>query len=79
MLITENDAKKTVVLHAKVYRAMKENTHDTYDGAYTVTPNAADQQLETRDKLMRDDITVLAIPYREVGNASGTTIIIGDV
>lgn len=70
---------REIRITAEIYKAVRDCTHDAYDGAYTVTPNAADQQLETRDKLMRDDITVLAIPYREVGNASGTTIIIGDV
>ena len=70
---------REIRLEAEIYKAVRDCTHEAYDGAYTVTPNAADQQLETRDKLMWDDITVLAIPYREVGNASGTTIIIGDV
>lgn len=65
---------------AKVYRATytQENVPE-YTGAYDVTPKTVAQTLETKDKKMKDNVSVLAIPYYEVGNASdGETAIIGD-
>lgn len=51
---------------------------DVYDGEYIVTPKPYDAQtLETRHKVMIDDVTVLAIPYYETSNVSGITIYIG--
>lgn len=48
------------------------STHDYYRGIYVVTPRAYSQTvLETADKIMRDDVTVLEIPYYEVSNLSG--------
>ena len=45
---------------------------DYYDGNYIVTPKAYSSTiLETADKIMRDDVTVLEIPYYEVSNLSG--------
>lgn len=50
-----------------------------YDGEYIVTPKAFEEQiLETANKAMRDNVTVLEIPYIEVTNPSGgTTVSIG--
>lgn len=51
---------------------------EVYDGEYIVTPKPfIEQTLETREKLMADDVTVLAIPYYETSNVSGITIYIG--
>ena len=51
---------------------------DIYDGEYIVTPKPfTEQTLETKEKLMTDDVTVLAIPYYETSNVSGITIYIG--
>ena len=51
---------------------------EIYDGEYIVTPIPYDSQtLETKDKLMADDVTVLAIPYYETSNISGITVYIG--
>jgi hypothetical protein len=51
---------------------------DVYDGEYIVTPIPYDSQtLETKHKVMADDVTVLAIPYYETSNISGITIYIG--
>lgn len=50
---------------------------DPYTGDYTVTPSASsDIVLETRTKLMSDDVTVFEIPYDEVSNQYGTTVTI---
>lgn len=52
--------------------------HEYYIGEYDVTPKIKSQVLETRDKLMSDDVTVRAIPFYEVSNPQGgTTFIIG--
>lgn len=52
-------------------------SYDVYDGQYEVTPSAHNQiVLETREKLMADDVTVLKIPYYETSNESGLTVYI---
>ena len=52
--------------------------YEFYDGEYIVTPMDYIQTLDTDDKVMRDDVTVLAVPYTEVDNTyGGVTCIIG--
>lgn len=52
--------------------------HPTYDGPYEVTPRFYEQTLETKEKLMTDDVTVEVIPAHEVTNpAGGLTVTIG--
>lgn len=48
-----------------------------YYGNTTVTPKAVEQTLETANKSVLSDITVLEIPYFETSNEKGTTAIIG--
>lgn len=50
---------------------------EPYEGEYTVIPAVTEQTLETREKLLADNITVKEIPYYEVSNPTGTTVIIG--
>lgn len=48
-----------------------------YEGPYTVIPKAWDAQiLSTRNKAMLGDVTVLEVPYAEVSNPNGTTVVI---
>ncbi len=49
----------------------------TYDGQYIVTP-ASDRNivLETKNKRLEDNVTVLKIPYYETGNEHGFTVYI---
>lgn len=49
---------------------------EVYPGPYEVTPAVRQQVLNTRNKQMSDDVTVLEIPYAETSNESGTTAII---
>ena len=49
-------------------------TPEIYTGEYIVTPQTYEQYLNTDNKLMTDDVTVLEIPYSEVSNLYGTTI-----
>lgn len=51
---------------------------DEYTGDYDVTPKAIAQVLETKQKLMTDDVRIRKIPFHEVSNPhGGTTITIG--
>lgn len=44
---------------------------DVYDGEYEVTPSAHEAQtLQTTNKLLLDDVTVIKIPYYETSNLS---------
>lgn len=47
-----------------------------YLGPYSVIPKVYQQILATKNKLMSDDVLVYEIPYTEVSNPSGTTVII---
>lgn len=52
---------------------------EIYDGEYVVTPKTYEQTLETEDKLMLDDVTVLSIPYYKTSNIQdGYTVYIGE-
>lgn len=43
-----------------------------YEGEYVITPKPfTEQVLETKNKSMTDDVTVLEIPYSEVVNPQG--------
>lgn len=58
--------------------AVTQSNLDVYEGDYTATPSTTEQVLETKDKVMADDVTVLEIPYFETGNpAGGYTVYIG--
>lgn len=49
-----------------------------YEGVYTIIPALDAQTLATKDKIMRDDVSVGGIPYHEISNAAdGMTAIIG--
>lgn len=52
-------------------------TEKVYEGPYKVSPGLTEQKLATEQRLCTEDITVLEIPYFEVGNISGMTAIIG--
>lgn len=54
------------------------SAYEFYNGEYIVTPDVIAQYLETDSKVMRDDVTVLAVPYTEISNPDGgLTVIIG--
>lgn len=49
-----------------------------YKGEYEITPKVTEQILETKNKSMKEDITVFQIPYSSVINPSGgQTVTIG--
>ena len=52
---------------------------EQYQGPYEVIPKPwVDQYLDTDNKMMAQDVRVFEIPYYEVSNISGKTVIIGD-
>ena len=52
---------------------------DPYEGPYVVVPKIIDQTLETKDKLMEDDVLIREIPYYETSNIqNGVTVYIAD-
>lgn len=53
---------------------------DVYAGDYEVTPKVTrEQTLETKRKVMKDNVTVKKMPQFEVSNdAGGKTLILGD-
>lgn len=51
---------------------------EQYNGDYVVIPRVYQQVLETKDKVMLDDVTVEVIPFHKVINLSdGYTVTIG--
>lgn len=56
---------------------VKPDGGNPYEGAYEVEPMVVAQTLPTQYKYMEKDVTVLEIPYHEVSNTNGTTVIIG--
>lgn len=51
---------------------------DIYDGEYTLTPETIDQVLLTKEKLLKENVTVKAVPKQIVDNpAGGKTVTIG--
>lgn len=51
--------------------------YEDYTGPYVVTPKIVSQSLNTADKHLSEDVTIEPIPYYEVSNQNGKTVIIG--
>lgn len=71
------------VIHSRV--SMTASVHNSrsdivplYNGEYTVVPKTVSQELLTKDKKMKDNVTIKSIPYFETSNEEGTTVYIGD-
>lgn len=48
-----------------------------YDGDYTIIPSINEQTLETKNKVMTDNLNIKQIPYFQTSNQYGDTIYIG--
>lgn len=49
-----------------------------YEGEYKVTPAVFEKTLNTANKYLKEDVTILKIPYAEVSNTmGGLTVTIG--
>ena len=59
--------------------AMNTNADPEYEGSYNVISKVNESVvLSTKDRALRDNVTVLAIPQFEISNdAGGSTLIIG--
>jgi hypothetical protein len=49
---------------------------EEYAGPYTVIPTPRDQHFETEHKVMKEDLTVTAVPFWETSNDYGNTVYI---
>lgn len=62
----------------KELNIIKEHSEEIYDGPLVIDPKYSDQVLQTRGKLMPDDVTVHEIFVSKVSNPSGgKTVYIG--
>lgn len=52
--------------------------YESWNGNYSITPSVTSQILDTKSKIMRDNLIINEIPYSEVSNTSGgNTVHIG--
>lgn len=54
------------------------HTGEEYEGAYTIIPSIQEQEMLTKNKVMKENVTIEPIPYYETSNESGKTVYIGD-
>ena len=54
----------------------KSTEYPHYTGTYNVIPKTSEQQLNTKDFIMDNNVSIEEIPYSEVSNLYGTTITI---
>ena len=56
------------------------SSYDKYEGSYTVVPSEFEQTLNTKYRIMSNDVTVRSIPtYRVANAAGGDTFTIGEL
>ena len=71
---------KRALSRAVIYVSVREVGGEPYDGPYTVTPDFETQELATKDRLLKDNVTVDPIVVARVENpAGGKTIFIGGI
>lgn len=52
---------------------------ESYEGDYTVIPKITEQEMQTKNKMMKDNVTIQQIPFHEFSNETGTTVVIGGI
>lgn len=52
---------------------------EQYEGDYTITPKVEEQKMQTKNKMMKDNVTIQQIPFHEFSNETGTTVVIGGI
>ena len=52
---------------------------EQYEGDYTVIPKVSEQKMQTKNKMMKDNVTIERIPFHEFSNETGTTVVIGGI
>ena len=71
---TENEIKLQGTIYANKTLMGTINiggSYDGYKGEYEVVPARREQVLETQNKLLKQNITVIEIPYSSVSNLGG--------
>lgn len=69
---------RPIPMNAEQVRVIYDSPYPEYKGSTEVTPQVIGQTLPTRNTLMKNDITIAAIPYYETSNLKGGyTAIIG--
>lgn len=59
---------------------ISDHQYPVYDGPYTATPKFESQELETKDKMMKENVEIEPIFVSKVTNLSGgTTVYIGGI
>lgn len=67
--------KSNITLDGKIEVSLE--GYERYRGTYSVEPTTTEQVLNSRDKVLLNDIRIGAIPYEEEDNEYGKTISIG--
>ncbi len=76
----ETDAQATFTTMAQnIIDIPTGEAHDVYEGDYNLVPKVLAQSVGTKDKLMKENVTVAEIPFHEVSNETGKTVIIGGI
>ena len=79
-MVTFELTQKTALLVAFDVTIRGGGGGEPYDGPYTVTPDFETQELATKDRLLKDNVTVDPIAVARVENpAGGKTIFIGGI
>lgn len=79
-MVTFELTQKTALLVAFNVTIRGGSGGEPYDGPYTVTPCFETQELATKDRLLKDNVTVDPIAVARVENPSGgKTIFIGGI
>ena len=50
-----------------------------YKGDYKVIPKISEQKMHTKNKMMKENVTIEQIPFHEFSNETGTTLVIGGI
>ena len=53
------------------------SSYPTYTDSYDIIPRIEDQTLNTKNKVLKDDVLVESIPYYQTSNEYGNTVYIG--
>lgn len=65
-------------IHLENFQIVEKDTCPPYEGSYTIRPTFQDQEFETKNKKMTDNLEVTAIRVSRVSNPfGGVTVLIG--
>ena len=77
-IISKNTLSATISPKSKLIGELsKPIGYINYNGTYEITPKTKEQIIETENKHMSRNMLIKEIPFYEVSNEKGETIIIG--